>query len=138
MARLSPRLVAALGFALVLAAPAEAGAQRSVARFYVDSVADSTFSFRIGPNDDWVRVGATGTAVDPARRDALVAQFRVVSLWGNRATALVTGQTTFLTMDHIAVLAPPERRFYRDRSFWSGTLLGLLIGVGGALAIAGG
>lgn len=136
MARLIARLVVALGLAAALAAPAEA--QRRMARFYVDSVADSTFSFRIAPGDNWVEVGASGIAVDPARRDALVAQFRVISLWGNRATALVTGQTTFVTVDHIALLPLPERRFYRDRSFWSGTLLGLLIGVGGALAVAGG
>lgn len=136
MARLIARLAGAVVLALALAAPAEA--QRRTVRFYVDSVADSTFAFRIAPSDDWVRVGATGIAVDPARRDALVAEFRVIALWGNRATALVTGQTTFVTVDHIALLEPPRRRFYRDRSFWSGTVLGLLLGVGGALAISGG
>ena len=136
MARLIARLSAAIVLAVALASPAEA--QRTRVRFYVDSVADSTFSFRVASSEDWVQVGATGIAVDPARRDALVAQFRVISLWGNRATALVTGQTTFVTVDHIAVLERPERRFYHDRSFWSGTVLGLLLGVGGALALAGG
>ena len=121
---------------MLLAAPADA--QRRAERFYVDSVADSTFAFRIGAGDDWVRVGAMGIAVDPARRDALVAQFRIVSVWGNRATALVTGQTTFVTVDHIALLDRPPRRFYREGTFWSGTLLGVLLGVGGGLLVGGG
>lgn len=136
MARLIARLAAVAGLALALAAPAEA--QHTTVRFYVDSVADSTFSFRVAPSDDWVRVGATGRAVDPARRDALVARFRVISRWGDRATALVTGQTTFLTVNHIAVLERPERRFYRDRTFWGGALFGVLLGVGGGLLIGGG
>lgn len=135
MARLIGRLVAAIAVAAALATPAHA--QRTTVRFYVDSVADSTFSFRIAPQDDWVRVGATGIAVDPARRDALVARYRVISLWGDRATALVTGQTTFITVNHIAVLDRPERRFYRTHSFWSGTVVGLLLGVGGGLLLGG-
>lgn len=135
MARLIARLAAAAALAVALASPAEG--QRSTVRFYVDSVADSTFSFRIAPGDDWIEVGAMGTAVDPARRDALVARFRVISLWGDRATALVTGQTTLLTVNHIALLEPPQRRFYRQRAFWSGTLLGVLLGVGGGLLLGG-
>lgn len=135
MARLIARAAAALGLLLALAAPAQA--QRGDVRFYVDSVGDSTFTFRIAANDDWVKVGAMGTAVDPARRDALVARFRVLSVWGNRATALVTGQTTVVTLNHIALLAPPERRFYREPQFWSGALLGVLLGVGGGLLIGG-
>jgi hypothetical protein len=135
MARLIARLAAALGLVTALAAPAEA--QRATARFYVDSVADSTFSFRIAPTDDWVEVGAVGTAVDPARRDALVARFRVISLWGDRAVALVTGQTTVLTVNHIALLDAPDRRFYRERSFWGGALLGILLGVGSGLLLGG-
>ena len=138
MARLIARLAAAVGLAVALAAPAQAQAQQSTARFYVDSVADSTFSFRVAPSDDWVRVGATGRAVDPARRDALVARFRVISLWGDRATALVTGQTTFITVNHIAVLERPERRFFRDRAFWGGAVFGVLLGIGGGLLIGGG
>lgn len=130
------RVVAAVALVAALAAPAEA--QRTTVRFYVDSVADSTFSFRIAPDDDWVRVGAGGITVDPARRDALVARFRVISLWGNRATALVTGQTTVVSVSHIALLTPPERRFYRERSFWGGALFGVLLGVGGGLLIGGG
>ena len=135
MARLIARVAVAIGLAFALAAPAEA--QRGAVRFYVDSVADSTFSFRIAPDDDWVKVGASGITVDPARQDALVARFRVISLWGNRATALVTGQTTVVSVSHIALLAPPERRFYRERSFWGGALFGVLLGVGGGLLVGG-
>lgn len=133
MARLIARLFATASLAMALAAPAEA--QRSTARFFVDSVADTTFAFRIGMEDDWVRVGAVGVVVDPARKDALVAEFRVLSLWGNRATALVTGQTTFVTVNHVVVLDEPRRRFYRDRRFWSGAVVGLLLGVGGGVLI---
>lgn len=138
MDRLGARLaVAALVAALSAACAPSAGAQRTTLRFYVDSVADSTFAFRLAPEDDWVRVGTKGIAVDPARRDALVAEYRVISVWGDRAIALVTAQTTVVTMNHIALLAPPERRFYRSRSFWTGTVLGVVLGVGGGLLLGG-
>ena len=77
--------VAALaGLALPLSA-APAAAQPRVHRFVVDSVADNTFLFRVDERTDWLRAGATGIAVDPARRDALVARFRVVSVSETRA-----------------------------------------------------
>ena len=135
MARLIARLAAALALAVAFASPAEA--QRRTARFYVDSVADSTFTFRVASADDWVGVGSVGIAVDPARRDALVARFRVISVWGDRATALVTGQTTVVTINHIALLDQPERRFFRERSFWGGALFGVLLGIGGGLLLGG-
>jgi hypothetical protein len=136
MARLIARVAAAAALAVALASPL--AAQRTAARFFVDSVADTTFAFRIGMEDDWVGVGAVGVVVDPARRDALVAEFRVLSLWGNRATALVTGQITFVTASHVVLLEPPRRRFFRDRRFWNGALLGLLLGVGGGVLIGQG
>ena len=128
------RLVA--GLALAVGAATPAAAQPRVHRFVVDSVADSTFVFRVGPQAEWLRAGVTGVAVDPARRDALVARFRVVSVSETRATALVTGQTTFVTRDHVAVVEEPPQRFYRSGGFWGGTVLGAILGAAAALLLA--
>ncbi|HEU4628691.1 MAG TPA: hypothetical protein VFS08_03070 [Gemmatimonadaceae bacterium] len=122
-------VVLAIVTALLAAAPA--AAQTHTQRFLIDSVGDSTFVFRIGADDDWVRRGSSGIAVDPRRRDALVARFRVLSVGDRQATALVTGQTTFVTTDHVALLEEPPRSFFRQGAFWAGAFLG---GVLGALA----
>lgn len=123
----------ALSLAAALAAPLSgAEAQVRIARFYVDSVTDSTLVFRLG-KVDWLRPGTTGIAVDPRQRDALVARFRVISVGERRAEALVTGQTTFVTTDHVALVEEPPRRFWRESSFWVGTLLGSVIGAVSAL-----
>jgi len=103
-------------------------AQQRLTRFFVDSVADSTFSFRTG-DARWVRPGQTGIAVDPGERDALVARFRVVEVAGNRATALITGQTTFVTGNHAALMEEPDTPFWRRRTFWSGSVAGVLLGL---------
>jgi hypothetical protein len=114
-------------------------AQRPMARRYIAGVGDSTFVFPVRELE-WVRPGMVGRAVDPARRDTLVAMFRVLDVFGGLATALVTGQTTDITTDHVALLeyptpAPPRRtRWYRLRSFWVGLLLGG--GIGAATAVA--
>lgn len=120
---LRPLLVAAL---LLLPAHA-AGAQQESARFYVDSVGDSTFVFRVG-NARWLRTGNNGIAVDPGRRDARVARFVVLRVADGRATALVTGQTTFVTTDHVAVVEMPRRRFWQERRFWAGLVIGGVFG----------
>lgn len=122
------RSLLALLLAAALAAPAaRAEAQLRTARFYVDSVTDSTLVFRLG-RVDWLRPGTTGIAVDPRQRDALVARFRVISVGEERAVALVTGQTTFITVDHVALVDEPPRRFWRESTFWVGTLLGGVVG----------
>lgn len=124
---------AALVFALLLP-PAPAAAQAHARRFMVDSVGDSTFVFHVGANDGWVRAGASGVAVDPRRRDALVARFRVLRVDDRVATALVTGQTTFLTTDHVALLEEPPRKFFRQGVFWAGAFLGGVLGAIAALS----
>jgi hypothetical protein len=131
----SARAVVA-GLALLLATAGPAAAQPRVHRFLVDSVADSTFVFRVGQRGDWLRAGATGVAVDPARRDALVARFRVVSVSETRATALVTGQTTLVTRDHVALVEEPPTRFFRSGGFWGGTVLGAILGAAAALLLS--
>ncbi len=125
-------LVAAVATAAATSA-STAGAQQRTARFYVDSVTDSTLVFRLG-KVEWLKPGSTGIAVDPRQRDALVARFRVISVGEERATALVTGQTTFVTMDHVALVDEPPRRFWRESTFWVGTVLGGVVGALSALA----
>jgi len=130
-----PRTVVA-AIALLAGAAGGAEAQPRVHRFVVDSVTDSTFVFRFGPRAEWLRAGATGIAVDPTQRDALVARFRIVSVGEQRATALVTGQTTLVRRDHVALVEEPEPRFYRSGGFWGGTVLGAIIGATAALLLA--
>jgi uncharacterized membrane protein YoaK (UPF0700 family) len=79
-----------------------------------------------------VRAGAAGTAIDPRRRDELVARFRVLGVREGSATALVTGQTTAITTDHVATMEEPRRPWYRHRTFWSGLILGAALGLTGA------
>ncbi len=122
-------LIAAISTLIVIATGATpAAAQQRTARFFVDSVADSTFVFRVG-DVRWIRPGQTGIAVDPRQRDALVARFRVVDVTRDRATALITGQTTFITGDHVVLVEEPRRPFWRRDMFWKGSAVGLLLGI---------
>ena len=119
-----------LGLALVAGT---ADGQFHGVRFEITVVGDTTFRFPRG-NAAWVREGVTGIAVDPRRRDALVARFRVVRIDSGLVTALVTGQTTRLATEHIAVLTAPPKPWYRGITFWAGTIFGVVIGA----LIAGG
>lgn len=123
------------GLALAAAAVSPAAAQERVHRFVVDSVGDSTLVFRVPATVGWLRAGHTGIAVDPRQRDALVARFRVLNVGERRATALVTGQTAFITREHIALVAEPPSRFFREGTFWAGSLLGAVLGAVGALLL---
>jgi hypothetical protein len=113
--------------ALLAARPRAAAAQDGAIRFEITSVGDSTFSFPVGRHT-WVKRGANGIAVDPRRHDILVARFTVVRVDHGQATALVTGQTTTLNTEHVALLARPSVPWYRQRTFWVGTVLGALLG----------
>lgn len=128
-----PRALAIVAALAVTMAAAPAQAQQRTARFYVDSVADSTFVFRVG-DAGWLRRGQTGVAVDPGQRDALVARFRIVDVSRDRATALITGQTTFLTGQHVALIEPPRRPFWRRGLFWTGSAVGAALGLAAGLA----
>ena len=126
---------AALAAGLVAGAPRAAGAQQVTARFEIASVGDSTFTFAIGPQR-WVAQRHRGIVVDPARRDAMVARFRILGVRGDTVTALVTGQTTVVTTEHFVVMAPPTLPpLYKRSAFWTGTTLGGVVGLilGGAL-----
>ena len=102
-------------------------------RFEITQVGDSTFRFPRG-TAGWVKPGATGNAVDPRQRDMFVARFRVARVDTGLVTAVITGQRTRLTTDHIAVLAEPPKPWYKGISFWAGTVFGVVVGA----LIAGG
>ena len=107
-------------------------AQRRTSRFEITSVGDTALAFRIG-EVRWVSAGLTGNAIDPRRRDLLVARFRVVSVGAGVATAGVTGQTTAVSTDHVAVLTEPSRPWFKARTCWAGLLLGGALGASAAL-----
>ena len=117
--------------AVALAAPRRAAAQdlQRATRFQISGVGDSTFVFALG-SAKWVRVGGHGIVVDPRRRDALVAKFEVLRIDGGSATALITGETMRVTIDHFAVLEEPRMPWFAQRTFWVGAALGVVIGVG--------
>lgn len=108
-------------------------------RFEIASVGDTTFVF-LAPTARWVRADMEGIAVDPRRRDVLVARFRVLEARGDSVAALVTGQMARVTTDHVALISrPPEppRIISRveHRRFWAGTAVGGLLGLIAGLLI---
>lgn len=113
---------------LVLPRSSEAQ-QRPPARFFIHTVGDTTFSFSV-PSDPWVQPGMVGLAIDPARRDSLVARFRVARVEWGEAMAVITGQTTAVTNTHVAILRLPEPPWYRRKQFWFGLLAGAGVGAG--------
>lgn len=124
-------------FTLVAATPAlatRAGAQETAARFEIVAVQDSTFKFTLG-RQQWVAPALSGIAVDPMRRDALVARFRVLSVRGDTAVALITGETTRVTDQHVALINVPRAKWWKTASFWRGTILGAVAGLAAGLAL---
>lgn len=129
---MKPRVVVLAGALLV--APWVVEAQRTPARFEITAVTDSTVSFRTA-GSTWLRAGTLGVAVDPRRRDQLVARFRVLSVVDGVVTALITGQTTDVSIEHVATAVEPDTPWYRRKAFWVGLLLGGALGaVGGSAA----
>ena len=118
--------VCALALALGVSAD-RASAQIRGVRFEITQVGDTTFRFPRG-NAGWVKVGASGIAVDPRQRDDLVARFLVLRLDSGLVTALITGQRTRLSTEHIAVLAEPPKPWWKGITFWAGTVFGVVIG----------
>lgn len=103
------------------------GAQSRGIRFEITQVADTTFRFPRG-SASWVKVDMTGIAVDPKQRDILVARFRIVGVDSGLVTARVTGATTRVTTEHIALMTEPPKAWYRGITFWAGTVFGIVIG----------
>jgi len=119
------RLVLVL--ALLVGATPPATAQIGGVRFEITQVADTMIFFPRG-TARWVRPGQVGIAVDPRRRDALVAQFRVVRVDSGLASAVITGSTTRPLTEHIAILQPPTRAWFRTPLFWGSLVLGFALG----------
>lgn len=118
--------------AVVIAAPNGVAAQETSARFEIASAADSTFTLVVGRHP-WVRPGLYGIVVDPRQRDILIARFQIIAADSANAMALVTGMTTRVTTEHVALLdrpPPPAPPWHKRRSFWLGVLLGVAAGFG--------
>lgn len=103
-------------------------AQLKGVRFEVTAVGDTTLSFQSG-TERWLRPGIEGIAVDPRKHDVLVARLRVLRVdRGGAVTALVTGQTTAVTTEHVVLIQERRPPWFRKRSFWGGLLLGAALG----------
>lgn len=122
------RVLLVIAFLLAAVAPSMLRAQDSAVRFEITTVGDSTFTFAAA-QAPWVARGQQGIAVDPRRRDGLVARFVVLGVDAGTANALILGQSQKVTTDHVVLLRPPRERWYASRAFWSGALGGLAAGV---------
>jgi hypothetical protein len=76
-----------------------------------------------------------GIAVDPARRDALVARLYVLARAADTTVALVTGQTTRMSAEYVAIFRRPTTPMLRQQSFWGGLAAGIAVGLGAAIAL---
>jgi hypothetical protein len=118
------RLSVAVGFAFVAAT---AGAQDRGVRFAVSTVRDSLVEFPQG-SARWVKRGKLGIAVDPARRDAMIARLRITNVGGGTVTAIVTAQSQPLSTDHVVILDEPPPAWYRRMALWAGFGIGAALG----------
>lgn len=121
------RILLALALVIGALAPAAVRAQDTAVRFEIRSVGDSTFTFAAA-QAPWVARGQKGIAVDPRRRDGLVARFVVLGVDDGIANALILGQSQKVTTDHVVLLRPPRERWYASKRFWSGALGGVVVG----------
>jgi hypothetical protein len=121
------RILLALALVCAAAAPRAARAQDNAVRFEIRTVGDSTFTFAAG-QAPWVARGQKGIAVDPRRRDGLVARFVVLGVDDGVANALILGQSQKVTTDHVVLLRPPRLHWYASKRFWAGALGGLAVG----------
>ena len=128
------RLLLALALAAGFTAPRAARAQDNAVRFEIRTVGDSTFTFA-APQAPWVARGLKGIAVDPRRRDGLVARFVVLGVDGGVANALILGQSQKVTTDHVVLLRPPQMHWYASKRFWAGALGGAVIGFAAGKAL---
>ena len=123
-------LLVTLAALLTLLVPFRARAQDRDVRFAITHVGDTTVTFQAGTMT-WIVRSPRAIVVDPRRRDALVAQLKVLSIGANgEAIAVVTAQAGRITTDHIVIGTEPKSRWYRSPLLWMGTALGLLAGFG--------
>ena len=103
------------------------------ARFAIVATTDSTVSFRAG-EVEWLRVGMSGYAVDPAARDAFVARLVLITEQQGGFTALVTGQVRPVDSTYVVIVERPAVPAWRKRDFWWGAAWGSVAGALIALA----
>ena len=120
-------LFGALAALALLCAPARA--QETAYRLEIENVGDSTVTLSTEKHE-WLRAGQKGIAVDPMRHDALVARFVILKVdpKRKRALAVVTGQTTQLTVNHVALIDRPMKKWYQQPTLWIGAVVGGVIG----------
>jgi hypothetical protein len=126
------QVLAGVLLASILAVPNDLAAQETSARFEIASAGDSTFTLVVGRHP-WVRPGLYGIVVDPRQRDVLIARFQIIAADSANAMGLITGMTTRVTTEHVALLdrpPPPAPPWHKRRSFWLGVLFGLAAGFG--------
>jgi len=124
------RFLVVLTAVVMVALPRGARAQDRDVRFAITHVGDTTVTFEAGKMT-WIVRSPRAIVVDPRRRDALVAQLKVLSIGANgEATALVTAQAGRITTDHVVIGTEPRSRWYKSPLMWMGTAFGLLVGFG--------
>jgi len=115
---------------LTVALPRGTRGQDRDVRFAITHVSDTTVTFQAGKMT-WIVRSPRAIVVDPRRRDALVAQLKVLSIGANgEATALVTAQAGRITTEHVVIGTEPRSRWYKSPLMWMGTAFGLLVGFG--------
>ena len=107
---------------------------RDAARFEIEVVDDSTAVIRV-EEARWVRRGLAAYAVDPQRRDALVARLSVIALDSTTARLLVTSQVTRVTTEHFLLVPRPATPWWRSRVVWTSMVAGALAGISGTLLV---
>jgi len=113
---------------VMVALPRAARAQDRDVRFSITHVGDTTVTFQAGKMT-WIVRSPRAIVVDPRRRDALVAQLKVLSVGANgEATALVTAQAGRITTEHVVIGTEPRSRWYKSPLMWMGTAFGLIVG----------
>jgi hypothetical protein len=105
----------------------EMQAQSRGVRFEITQVTDTTLRFPRG-RASWIKPKMTGIAVDPRRRDILVARFEVLRIDSGLVTAAINGMTTRVATEHIAVMSEPPKPWYKGVTFWGGTVFGFVVG----------
>ena len=114
-----------------------------VARLGIAAVGDSTITLRIG-DATWLERNQRGIVVDPGNNDALVARFRLISVNGDSAIAVLTGLTGPVQRTHAAIVEHPRRVAAREQAeqrerrreqwysrplFWAGAAAGAFVGL---------
>ena len=100
---------------------------RDAARFSIASTNDSMVTFNAA-EVTWLRVGMRGHAVDPARRDALIARLTIVRVDTAGVTASITGQVSQVGTTHVVLVARPRTSWWHQRLFWTGATAGAALG----------